>query len=102
MKIVAVAGLPASGKTTYALSTGLYLIDDISSKDQLLDLQRPAIVTSPFFCISDAREEFATYCKSLGHNVDWVYFENDPKQCLENARLRERDVVSSIHNLSKQ
>lgn len=47
------------------------------------------VITDPHLCLLSnqkaAKEKFSSI-----RQLQWVFFENDPKQCLENAKTRER------------
>lgn len=109
MRVTLVAGLPASGKTTMLrglASDGAVCVDDIS------DLGALPAQRVPWFAVSDVN-----FCRpgvraaaeaEIGRRygaveVEWVFFANDPRQCLVNAAARNdgRDVAADIHVLSR-
>lgn len=106
-RIIIIVGLPASGKTTHAsyLTSqffGSVLIDDPKNWDDVLthvlkghDL---IVLTDPHLCFACNRDVADRQFKDLGFNVDWVFFENNPDQCIRNSRKRgtkkvERDIM---------
>jgi hypothetical protein len=115
-KAVIIVGLPASGKSTYALKLvaikhGYLLIDDSAmgysdfylkmATDYLKD-NHNCIFTDISLC-SDVDRERCAKVLSLYATVEWIFFANNPAQCLMNARKRG-DLISvkdDIQRLSK-
>ena len=89
MNIVLIIGLPASGKTYYANTLGIPVIDDISSLDQL-PKNGDFVITDPHFC-DPAILDRATVILSDKYPsaaISFQYFENDPVRAKKNAMLR--------------
>lgn len=110
--ITFVVGLPASGKTHYAKSLGGRLIDD--PKDFKKDIfpylteDCELVIADPFLCSSASRERATNWILEIlpGAELKWVFFENNPEQCLRNAAKRmeegdDRKVAGSIKSMSK-
>lgn len=101
MRIVLIAGLPASGKTHYARSLGGILIDDpqegFSEFPDLHDCDL-LVVTDPYFCMTLLRSyaEKLMLARYPEADIEWVFFENDPEQCQINARSRPNKPVSKF------
>jgi len=98
-----IVGLPASGKTTLGatLSCDVFL-DEVTSLDQIkipLELGKSVVVTDPHLCLKKNQEK----AKVVFNNwpIRWIYFENNPKQCLVNAKLRDKPVNNDIKIFSK-
>lgn len=106
-RIIIIVGLPASGKTTYAKHIasqlfGCVLIDDPKSWDavqnHVMGSHGLIVLTDPYLCFACNRNVAEERFKDLGFDVEWVFFENNPEQCLRNSRKREtksveRDIV---------
>ncbi|AOG02978.1 hypothetical protein [Bosea sp. RAC05] len=110
MKITLVAGLPGSGKSTllktYA-GQGAVIIDDIASLDEL---PQHAVnwlaIADVNFCDAEIRKAALSVIEDRFPDaiVEWVFFDNDPAACLENAGARNdgRNVAPDITALSKR
>ena len=127
-----IIGLPASGKTSHArgLLAGRHHYEDIHHwlyyREQhirdgddrfgrfLADLhaRRPWVIDSVEMCERTVREKFVAEYLAHPQEVDWLFFENDPAQCKENAqelehrgeghrthRLREIERVTAVYDL---
>jgi hypothetical protein len=94
--IVFVVGLPGSGKLNYLeqlQKSGFEIINnpDDFIQDILPILQSPTQVIAIAdynLCFSSYREKMVIRIKTLSPEVifRWIYFENDPIQCLSNLR----------------
>jgi hypothetical protein len=115
LKITVLVGLPGSGKTTYGESLGGCFVDDTSILGLKLVVlaiqeQNPNIVVSDVqLCKASTRELAKQWFEACapGYEIKWVYFENDPIQCLANVELRKADgddrkVEDLIQILSKE
>lgn len=113
MRALGIAGLPASGKSSllkqYA-KEGWHCLDDLSVTAKAEDLKQllrtsssKLAIADPLFCLEKARQSCERLLLELYPQcqIDWIYFENDKPQCLENAKTRLRDVVTDIEYLSK-
>lgn len=116
MKITCVAGLPGSGKShlLYRMSDQYaplksWVVDDITELGQLPGVHivhniSHLMISDPHFCISSTRQ-LAEKLLMDWYQItpQWIFFENDPPQCLLNVRMRNdgRQVHSLIHALSK-
>lgn len=94
MKILFIVGLPGSGKT--CLSKALYFncIDDITDKQQLLNLTDLTIVIDPFLCIETNRKQAELFLQENYDSIqiEWLFFENDLIKCLNNCKSRNKFV----------
>lgn len=110
MRVTLVAGLPGSGKShllSEKADAGALTIDDISDLDALPDSPAPWLVIADVnFCIAEVREAAVAHLvQRYGSiEVDWIFYENNPDQCLANARGRDdgRDVDADIRILSRR
>lgn len=103
LNITIVVGLPASGKTTLASSIGVQVVDDPACLSDVLGFEEDFIITDPYFCIKGNHNNCV---KFLNENyncvINTIYFKNDYKQCLKNAKLRpNKKVEGLIEILSK-
>lgn len=98
-KIIAIVGLPASGKTTLAKTFSGNLVDDPKDLEELLDLIRERkdliIVSDPFLCIPNAREKLNSLISETTYLIEWIFFENNPDQCLINSKERLNQKVDN-------
>lgn len=109
-------GLPGSGKTTLANKMvaedpSLLLFDDLTAaslQDALAALKegKSCILVDVFLCMEDKREKAKKILQTTGAQVEWIFFENDPKKCLSNVRDRQvaddlREVGGSIDRFKK-
>jgi hypothetical protein len=111
-RIIAIVGLPASGKTHYARKLAVELeaviIDDPKewNKDiagKIEDLANETfILTDPWLCIDRNRVLAEDKFRKLGFPVEWIFFANDPEQCKVNDPLRGTDRASDISWFSTQ
>ena len=105
MKITFIVGLPGSGKTHLGdrLSDlqGVIHIDDISTKCNPLDklkvlMGQDMIISDVFLCREKERikavECINRIAKETGfkYDIEWIFFENNPEQCLKNVKFREK------------
>lgn len=109
-KVILVVGLPASGKTTFALNfckevSGI-LVDDPKDFVEVLTALKSSqtvVVTDPLLCIPSTRDKAQKRLESLGVEIDWVFFENNPVQCQVNASKRDgKPVQNEILYFSKK
>lgn len=107
-KCTLIVGLPASGKTTYAktlITSTSILIDDPKHFSEIVGsiLQDNLIIVDPHLCISHARFCAEVMLERLGFSsLNWIFFENNPEQCLINARKRgTKQVEEDIKYFSK-
>src|SRR4051812_40203654 len=96
MVVVAVAGMPGSGKSTLMnqyQQNGYERFDDFN-KDWGGNLSRlkaavaqgkNAMLSDIEFCREDMRLKLE---RDLGSPVQWIFFENNPYQCAKNVLFR--------------
>ena len=118
MRVICIIGLPSSGKTTYMnnlLITEVDIFDDVSVGKGPSDFMEyltgcdgehvTAMVTDVALCVQATRDDFEYCVKSLHPLAMFKYicFENDPKQCLINAKNRNdgREVENTIRSMAK-
>lgn len=112
-KVLMVVGLPGSGKTHYVLNLlktshqGYLMFDDINDTHQFIDglsKNKNCIVVDPHFCADKPRELAHRIAKFYLAEVEWIFFENDPEQCLKNVLVRNdgRLVQGFIKQYSKK
>lgn len=106
--ILMIVGLPASGKTTLAKkinkdnNSKYRIIDD--PKDFMSDiypyLNENLIITDPKLCIENNRNSATNMIRKYTNSkIDWLFFENNPAQCILNAKNRPDKKVESLINL---
>lgn len=101
MKITLIIGLPASGKTTYANTLGGTVIDDPQNLSEVKDNNcEHLIIVDPYFCRPNTVEIAEVILRSMYNveSLEKIYFENDPEQCLKNAKNRENKKVDIFIN----
>lgn len=98
-KMTIVVGLPASGKTKYCKSITAGVFDDflgvpkgIDGFMRLLAHLRPGcdiVCNDVFLCCPIRREIFEACLRAVRQDVDidYVFFANDPRICINNAIL---------------
>lgn len=108
-RILFVVGLPASGKSTYLAhreaqearrGTPMSILDDPTSKLAIASQieawrERTGIlgITSPHFCIRPQLDMAIQIAHKAGFSpteIEIVFFQNDPAQCLINAARPDR------------
>lgn len=107
MRITLIVGLPGSGKTTLAKSMEGHLVDDPDQRLDMLITPAPAhlIITHPYLCVRESLKTLIIYLSVYysGVTPKIIYFENDPKQCMINARKRvNKPVEGFIKQLTKE
>jgi hypothetical protein len=96
MKIILICGLPGSGKTHLGLQlkneTGFEFFDDINQLDDLfkaLSEGKNCIVTDTNFVRTEIREAASNKLNKFSNlEIEWLFFENNAKQCLKNVNFR--------------
>jgi adenylate kinase family enzyme len=110
-KVILICGLPGSGKTflgkKLSKSLNIEYIDDINSKDRLVELlndNKSCIISDPHFVKSNVRILAEEFIAKYNVNIEWLFFENNPEQCLKNVNKRNdgRKVSSFIKCLTKE
>jgi hypothetical protein len=106
MKVTMIVGLPASGKTHYAetIANGRKIVDDPQSLSDLEGMDNDFIICDPHLCHVNKFDVEDRIKKVYPEAVfEWIYFENDPEQCLKNAKNRlDKKVDNFIKLLAKQ
>lgn len=107
MLITLIIGLPASGKTSYAykMITDV-LIDDPRNLDDVkgYDGVESIVITDPYFCVEETLHKAVQTLGVIYLNTEFefVYFENNPENCLRNAKNRpQKKTDNLIKQLSK-
>ena len=105
MKITLIIGLPGSGKSYYANTLGGTVIDDPKNLSEISDHKcEHLIITDPNLCSTDTLLCAEAILKSLYNvkDIEKIYFENDPEQCLKNAiNRKDKKVDNFIKQYSK-
>jgi len=113
MNVTFIVGLPGSGKTHLGNSMqDVLFIDDVSiSGLEVIEKNKDKnlAIADVYLCIEELRAKaVVTICKMIPDCViDWIFFENDPEQCLKNVERRteagdDRKVSEMIKMLSKK
>jgi predicted kinase len=115
-KLIFIVGLPGSGKSSYVKKINenntFIVFDDFkdnailnrreftfsSSYCKLMDCLRAGkncIITDIDFCKTSSREEAELIMTGwkLGIEIEWVFFENNPEQCVENINKRAIELI---------
>ena len=106
-KIIWIHGLPGSGKSTLAEkisrenpSENYIILDDISDIKKLqieLEKGNNIILNSTYFENYHEYGKYGELKKLLSdYMLEEVWFENDPKSCIENIRGRKNHSIDSI------
>lgn len=118
MKIIFVIGLPASGKTTFVYNTKLnsdLFVDDPTDIHQVFEVCDKArnenvnvYIADPKLCVCNILRSAIETIKDKYSDADleFVYFDNNPQQCVVNAKNRmhsqpEKKVENFIWQLSE-
>ena len=121
--VLLVVGLPGSGKTTWALAMenqfskagyATCLVDDPRTPSDLNDAisllgssnSSIVLITDPHLCRTSVREQAVSFWNQHAQ-VQWVFFENNLEQAIDNVAYRceqgdAREVYGSIREWSKE
>jgi ABC-type cobalamin/Fe3+-siderophores transport system ATPase subunit len=104
--ILFIVGLPGSGKSTLAKKINrdnnnkYKIIDDPRDLDtQILPfINEDLIITDPALCFPQNRQLAIDFIKRHNPNakIDWIFFENDPENCLRNSEARNRALINNF------
>ena len=104
--IIILVGLPGSGKSRMAKQINIdngnkyKVIDDPKSLENDIKpfINKDLIITDPALCFESNREKAEEFFKEFAPDakIDWIYFENNPEQCLINADIRNRTLRISM------
>ena len=111
--VIAIVGLPASGKTFLANEISRNVKDSFVVNDprdwnefQKTLIQNccgTVIVTDPWLCLSEVRQTARLKFQDLSFKVMWIFFENDVNACSMNNHSRnEGRSTDEIRWFSKQ
>lgn len=105
-KVTIITGLPGSGKTTLArkISDGRLIFDDPELEDDVMENMLlnvftgyDVVVTTCFLVDGDVRTMAMDKLYSYGASeIEWIFFENDPEQCLLNILERNKTDYRKI------
>ncbi len=106
LKITLIIGLPGSSKSflgnRLSQETGAHFLDDVKDEDEIdsaiANGHISLLIAHPFFCDSLIRDKLVSNLKEKYNNIEfeYIFFENDAKQCRENAKLRNRKVEGTL------
>lgn len=108
-----IVGLPGSGKSTlgrqfFEKGRWDHLVDDPKDLNEYKNyIGKDFILVDPHLCLDHVRLEIESVLKSNNYEVSFVFFENNPEQCLINAHNRktiegiDRACISYIRFLTK-
>ena len=105
--ITFIVGLLGSGKTTLANSYECTIIDDISIKsiDDFSNIIGDIVITDPNATIV-SKITIVEKCQEWfpNHDIEFIAFENDPDQCINNIINRDSRIISEsyIRHLSSK
>jgi predicted kinase len=111
-KAIVIVGLPGSGKSHYAArlaeKSGAIIFDDASKNyicpiDIMKDIiqHEDVILIDPMLCFQGVRDKAEQVLEEYGVETEWVFFENDPERCAENAAARaDKNVGPDIRAMS--
>lgn len=105
-KVTIYVGLPGSGKTTYArqnFAPDEVFFDDPSADETRLKVLKAhvqaggnAVITDVYSVDSKLRELAESKLREWGvTEIDWIFFENDPENCIRNIEHRRDGRVVS-------
>ena len=107
-KITIIIGLPGSGKTQLLYKFAGRIKDDIcflskeEVKEMLAEPYEEFAVADPRFCDAKVLQNFVSHIQTLDlFQIRYIYFENNPEQCLANRSQTERDTINTIARLTK-
>jgi hypothetical protein len=113
MDIITIVGLPASGKSnliSLMFSGDNFLVYDDPKPAVRTDLinklnqakyerseEVAFVIADPYLCLPKLRENYIKFITNDGMqdskvNLIWMYFKNDPEQCLINAQKRNEEI----------
>ena len=108
--IILIVGLPGSGKSNLAKqinkdNDGKYkIINDPKEFEEIKShIFEDLIVTDPHLIFENNRKMAINKIKELNPDckIEWIFFENDPEQCLINSNIRNRSNAISLKPIKK-
>lgn len=108
--IILIVGLPGSGKSRLANRINqdnggkFTIINDPKDFKKIEDnIHKDLIITDPHLCFEKNRQSALQKIKDLNPNckIEWIYFKNDPEQCLINSNVRNRANQISFKPVKK-
>jgi predicted kinase len=112
--ITFIVGLPGSGKSCLGkemINENTVFLDDISilGIDAVVkNKDKDLVISDVYLCLDNERTKAVNVINKLIPNckINWIYFENNPGQCLKNVERRKKDgdvrkVEELIRLLSK-
>ncbi len=104
-ELVWIHGLPGSGKTSLAneinKNNEYVILDDvfkISVVEEELKKEKNIILSSPYFenyIGLSLDKQLKTLLENYDYHIEEIWFENNPKQCIENLRNRTEHGLKS-------
>ena len=100
MDAIVIVGLPASGKSTYieTIKDSAFVMDDFIRVEDLPSVEK-LILADPYLCMDAFRQNILNALSRLGYKIELVFYENNPRQCLENAKTRPEKKVEGLIKL---
>jgi uridine kinase len=108
--IILIVGLPGSGKSKLANQINLdnhnkfRIINDPKNFNEIKKhIDENLIITDPYLCFEKNRQQAEKLIKKLNPNskIEWIFFENNPKQCLINSNVRNRANTITFKPIKK-
>lgn len=102
--ITIIIGLPGSGKSELAKTLPGILYDDPKTPEELEAIKLwhsqgfDIVITDPHLCLPEVEKRARLHFP----DATYIYFQNDPVQCIINARGREGKEVEQFIKLLTQ
>jgi len=97
--ITFIVGLPGSGKSCLGnemINENTVFLDDISKlgvEKIIENKDKDLVISDVYLCLDDERMKAINVINKLipDCKINWIYFENNPGQCLKNVERRKKD-----------
>lgn len=110
-RVYVLIGLPGSGKTYHgnelAQRLGAKFYDDMDESrfeelEESIRNDEDCIVADAMLCNTEAKIACHAWLSQRGIEPLFVYFANDPEQCLANMEGRERNTITDLEMLTRR